>query len=167
MLSLYNFSFLYSLFLLSFSTVVLLHGSLSEATQSMCWTDECSNGNDWCFQTCSLETGETSCLAQYRQHGNGEIRSSWFGCHAPDRPCSPDCVPVEGSASDFSCCCTGDLCNSVPGLTPTGEEPTASPNTASTPPYAPHDGMHTLCVCVCHSMCVCALACANSQNRLI
>ena len=103
-----------------------------------CWSSDCVDGSDWCIQTCNI-TLQRSCLAQYRQNTASQNVASYFGCHSA--LCNTPCVPTEGVASDFSCCCAGDLCNSIPYLTPDGDVFTAPPNTDELPSIDPHDSM--------------------------
>ena len=157
---------------LLFSFVVVFTVTPVKANR-VCWSTDCVTGDDWCIQTCSLDHDEFSCLALYRRNTAGENVASFFGCH--NNPCDKECdpLPVEGVASNFACCCSGDLCNVVPGLTPTGDEPTAPPNPESPPTANPHDGMYMLmymcivllCVCVCVCACACACACVCACVR--
>lgn len=98
--------------------IILLSTLLDQANSLMCWQNSNSVDNPWDIQECDTTVGnETTCLAQYRVH-NGVQRPSYFGCHTPNTPCSRLCSVTEGQSNDYSCCCSGDLCNSVPGLTP-------------------------------------------------
>ena len=125
-----------------FFTTALFLGS---ATANLfCWSNQCANGSDWCFQTCNYDFDgdkeQESCLAQYRRLADGTDVASYFGCH--QYSCNEEhCVPTEGSTHDFSCCCSKDLCNSIPDLTPTGETPTGPSNPSEPPSIDPHDGM--------------------------
>ena len=102
----------------------------------MCWSDDCADGSDWCIQLCRPD--QRSCLAQYRRNTAGRDVASYFGCHGVG--CDPDCIPTVGTASDYSCCCSGDLCNSIPGLTPNGDNLTSPPNPQPTPEVDSTDG---------------------------
>jgi activin receptor type-2B len=106
-----------------------------------CWSNFCGNGNDWCIEKCphSEENGQMSCLAQYRRLINGTDIASYFGCHHV--PCSQECVPKQGLSHSFSCCCSGDLCNSIPALTPTGDTMTPPTNPSDPPTVDPHDNV--------------------------
>ena len=134
----------------------------------LCWTNYCTNGSDWCLQTCSQDHVQRSCLAQYRLDEEGKNVASYFGCHSV--PCSHECVPIEGSSHDFSCCCSGDLCNSIPGLTPTRETPTGTYNPSEPPSIDPHDGACVSASCrhynVCVPMCTCVSAFGGHHNTL-
>jgi hypothetical protein len=66
-----------------------------------------------------------------------EYVATFFGCHHAQ--CDPDCDYNIGTALDFVCCCSGDLCNSIVGLTPEGDILTPSPNPMPTPPTNPLD----------------------------
>ena len=68
-----------------------------------------------------------------------EYVATFFGCHHAQ--CDPDCDYNIGTALDFVCCCSGDLCNSIVGLTPEGDILTPSPNPMPTPPTNPLDSM--------------------------
>ena len=113
---------------LLFSSVFALALTSVEANR-ICWSNRCTDGQDWCLQMCNITGHELSCLAQYRTL-NGEKVPAYFGCH--DRVCKGVCEPVK--LSDYICCCLGDLCNEIEGVTPTEEVPTPSPipNTSPT-----------------------------------
>ena len=124
-----------SLFL---SSVVVFVVTPVEANR-LCWSNHCLN-SEWCIQTCNLDDDELSCLAQGRVGQNdGEYIASFFGCH--HAKCDPHCDPEIGDAQDFICCCSGDLCNSIQGLTPDGDDITPMTNTEPTPTINPQDGM--------------------------
>lgn len=108
-----------------------------------CWSNNCADNSDWCIQTCSLDHLQRSCLAQYRESTFGVLIESYFGCH--DDPCNATCDPEQGTASDFACCCSRDLCNSIPGLTPDGDDIPHPTNPHPTPPTNHTDGtcLHT------------------------
>ena len=125
-----------SLFL---STVVILSVTPVQANR-LCWSKNCASGEDWCMQTCDLENNELSCFAQGYVNADDEYVATFFGCHHAQ--CDPDCTYEIGEALDFVCCCSGDLCNSIEGLTPAGDELTPSPNPQPTPPINPTDGKY-------------------------
>ena len=111
----------------------------------LCWTHYCED-SEWCLQTCPPD--EISCLAQFRVDDDG-LRESFFGCFETGVPCDPNCEPMPTSTTNsFDCCCSGDLCNSVEGLTPSGDVPTSPPNPEPTPPVSESDGGF-VCLSVC------------------
>ena len=126
------------------STVALVFASV-RANSLLCWSNQCGNGNDWCIETCphGEESGQISCLAQYRRLINGMDIASYFGCHHATVPCSHECVPSEELSHSFICCCSGDLCNSIPALTPTGDTITPPTNPSDPPTVDPHDSTLT------------------------
>ena len=124
-------------------TVILLSVTPVWANR-LCWTKDCASDKEWCIQSCNLENNEFSCLAQGYIDTNDEYVATFFGCHHAQ--CDPTCTYEIGEALDFVCCCSGDLCNSIEGLTPTGDELTPSPNPYPTPPTDPLDGTYVLCV---------------------
>ena len=103
----------------------------------LCWSHFCTAGTHWCMHTCNSD--EIACLAQYRTSG-GQLAPSYFGCQATEVPCDHNCEATPGEGSTFTCCCSGDLCNSVEGLTPSGDVPTSPPNTETPPPVSDNDG---------------------------
>lgn len=118
-------------------TSVIVFALTSVSANRICWSNNCADGH-WCFQTCNVTAHQFSCLAQYRESLNGVKAPSFFGCH--DRVCDEVCEPTEELTSNFICCCSGDLCNEIEGLTPTEETPTASPNPHTTPAIDTSDG---------------------------
>lgn len=97
---------------------------LNSVTSLMCWQySGCSStqsDDHWNIRKCV--GNETTCLAQYRMHNSVQI-PSYFGCHTAKTPCNHYCKPTEGQNNDYSCCCSGDLCNSLPVLTPNRSDP--------------------------------------------
>ena len=76
-----------------------------------CWhNSDHTPAATWSIQECDVEKNETACLLQYRLY-NGQQLPSFSGCHTPKMRCNYCCDPTEGQDNDFSCCCSGDLCN--------------------------------------------------------
>ena len=109
---------------------------------NVCWTNKknfCPDGEDFCQEECTAP--HLQCLASYSVNSLGTVKPLSFECTAQENiVCSyPECHPTDNSAGVYSCCCTGDLCNSVLGITPSGDVPTPS----GTPPTVPAG--HQLC----------------------
>lgn len=103
--------------------VISLSTLLDQTNSLMCWQNTYSADNPWRIQECDIAAGnETTCLSQYRIH-NGVQIPSYFGCHTPNTPCNRLCRVTEGQSNDYSCCCSGDLCNSLPEITPNASDP--------------------------------------------
>ena len=123
---------------------------LDQTGALLCWQNSCSStedANHWHIQDCNTTDNETSCLAQYRSH-NGIWIPSYFGCHATDTPCNQSCEVNEGQCNDYSCCCSGDLCNSLSEITPSGGI------NGNLLPRCSYGSMQCVCACVCARTCV-------------
>ena len=97
------------------SSSIFLCTLLDSTCALYCWENSCDGADNWRLQKCNTTNNEISCLAQYRLH-NGAQKPSYFGCHTTDTPCGRSCDVEEGQRNDFSCCCSGDLCNEVAGM---------------------------------------------------
>ncbi len=91
---------------------------------SKCWSTLCQNGEDFCMETCTADNSQ--CLAHIRVRHRGTVEPVVFECF--DGPSTEECqneqcVLTAGHVDFLSCCCTGDLCNSVFGVTPGGGDP--------------------------------------------
>ena len=124
-----------------------------------CWNQNTDQGSLY-IQTCTAN--QTSCVASY--HVEGDITTpTYFACISPasSRLClHQECNPMGASSSGniYSCCCRGDLCNTVPGLTPNMVVPSSVPSTSPSGPVPTVEDGECVCVCVCvMKLCICPL----------
>ena len=92
-----------------------------------CWSRFCERGS-FCIETCSSNL--TSCVASYHRTENGATTPTYFACSTTSRGLclQSECTPSPNAGNIYSCCCRGDLCNAVPGITPgTLTPPTVPP----------------------------------------
>lgn len=103
---------------LRYSCTVLVFILGIASSDHTCWTNLCTSGEDFCVQECLDD--EKHCLANYVSHSDGTISAALFGCIPEENDaCDVEaCVAVGSEGGVFSCCCTGDLCNEIQGLTP-------------------------------------------------
>ena len=107
----------------------------SVALSAVCWKNQnCPDGEEFCQDICSPP--HSQCLASYHVDALGTAIPAVFGCtFLDDEAClNPECDPTSLVAGKYSCCCTGDLCNAVYGITPTGSVATPAPPVPSVPP---------------------------------
>ena len=113
-----------------------------------CWNQNTDQGSLY-LQMCT--TNQTSCVASY--HVEGDITTAtYFACSSPasSRSClHQECNPMGASGNIYSCCCRGDLCNTVPGLTPNMVVPSSVPSTSPSGPVPTVEDGVCVCVCVC------------------
>ena len=111
---------------------------LAPGSALICWTNNCLTPG-WCIQSCT--DMEISCLALFRENIDGERLPSFFGCYTTITSSPGECNPVEREVNDFGCRCSGDLCNSIPELTPDGDDPTPVLNPSNPPPVDENDSV--------------------------
>ena len=112
-----------------------------------CWSGFCAN-SDFCIQECPSD--QPSCVASYvpvpesgsntndsslyRTADGQLVRRLYIACSpAGGGLCLDPVCNLQVSAGDIhTCCCRGDLCNSIPGITPS--TPYTVPVPSGTPP---------------------------------
>ena len=113
-----------------------------------CWNQNTDQGSLY-NQTCTAN--QTSCVASY--HVEGDITTpTYFACSstASSRSClHQECNPTGASGNIYSCCCRGDVCNTVLGLTPTMVLPSSVPSASPSGPVPTVEDGECVCVCVC------------------
>ena len=133
--------------------LVLLTVFVPPSISLQCWSHFCERGS-FCIETCS--SNQTSCVASYHQTDAGDITPTYFACSSTTGGLCllPESTPSPNPGNIYSCCCRGDLCNQVPGITPG----TVTPPTV---PPVPEGEWVSECehVCVCVCVCVCVYAC--------
>ncbi len=121
------------------------------SSQAQCWTNapEVCAGEDFCVQSCPQNYSQ--CVASVRVDHFGTVHVLGSGFHCSNRPEEEECrdsqCVMNTHVETHTCCCTGQLCNSVSGLTPSGGNPptvtlpTSMPT--GTPPEVPE--AHLVC----------------------
>ena len=133
--------------------LILLFTFVPTSIALRCWSHFCEEGS-FCIENCSRN--QTSCVASYNIDGH-VTTPLYFACSTTSGGLCQlsECIPTQNTGSIYSCCCHGDRCNAVSGITPDTTPPSSTPEPTPTM-------QNGVCVCVCVCMCVCVRACVHN-----
>ncbi len=117
--------------------LIVVYTTLLQASSSAeCWSTSCISGEEFCVERCNEDSAQ--CTATINVDHLGTVEPVLFQCiNRPDQCQEEQCVLASTHVEQYSCCCSGLMCNSVYGITPTGGSPPAPVFPTSFPPGTP------------------------------